>query len=139
MTASRSPDWEIVPVRELGEIRLGRQRSPFHLSGRHTTPYLRVANVFDGWIDYSDVLGMDFTPTERQTYYLRSGDVLLNEGQDIDLIGRCALFDGEPGVYCFQNSLIRLRCNESVLPAYCRAVFKFWLDTGRFAQVGRQT
>ena len=41
-------DWEIVPVRAVGEVRLGRQRAPQHQSGQFTMPYLRVANVFDG-------------------------------------------------------------------------------------------
>lgn len=135
----RSEPWQLVPVREAGEVRLGRQRSPLHQSGRFTTPYLRVANVFDGWIDYTDVLSMDFTPSERRVYGLRSGDILLNEGQSLELVGRSAVYEGEPGAYCFQNTLIRFRCNETSVPGYCRAVFNFWLETGRFAQVARQT
>jgi type I restriction enzyme S subunit len=140
MTAVPLPvSWQLVPVREAGEVRLGRQRSPLHQSGRFTTPYLRVANVFDGWIDYSDVLSMDFTPAERRLYGLLPNDILLNEGQSLELVGRSAVYEGEPGAYCFQNTLIRFRCKETTLPGYCRAVFKFWLDTGRFAQVARQT
>ena len=55
-------EWGVVTVRECGSVKLGRQRSPDQFSGRWTTPYLRVANVFDGFIDYSDILEMDFTP-----------------------------------------------------------------------------
>ena len=66
-------DWEIVPVRAVGEVRLGRQRAPQHQSGQFTMPYLRVANVFDGWIDFSDVSQMDFTPKERAIYGLHRG------------------------------------------------------------------
>jgi type I restriction enzyme S subunit len=41
-------EWRTAIVRECGSVQLGRQRSPVHMSGRWTTPYLRVANVFDG-------------------------------------------------------------------------------------------
>src|SRR5829696_1164572 len=63
-------EWEVLRVEEVGSVRLGRQRSPKHQTGRFTTPYLRVANVFDGFIDYTDVLEMDFTPSERENYSL---------------------------------------------------------------------
>src|SRR6266702_4096892 len=115
-----SLDWYWSTVREYGTIQLGRQRSPEHESGKHITPYLRVANVFDGYIDYSDVLTMNFTPSERRTYDLRRGDILLNEGQSLELVGRCAVYDGPDGV-CFQNTLIRYRCDQ-LLPTFARAI-----------------
>jgi type I restriction enzyme, S subunit len=42
-------------------------------------------------------------------------------------------------MYCFQNTLIRYRASKCALPAYCRSVFKWWLDTGAFQEVSRQT
>jgi type I restriction enzyme, S subunit len=132
-------DWEVLRVEEVGSVRLGRQRSPKHQSGRFTTPYLRVANVFDGWIDYTDVLSMDFTPTEKEIYGLLAGDILLNEGQSLELVGRSAMYEGEPNQYCFQNTLVRFRAFDENDPGYCQMVFKFWLDTGRFRDVARQT
>lgn len=131
--------WELVAVEDAGEVRLGRQRSPRHQTGQFTTPYLRVANVLDGWIDYSDVLLMDFTPKERETYSLQYGDILLNEGQSLELVGRSAIFTGISDAYCFQNTLVRFRSNGTTIPSYCRMVFKFFLDTGRFAKVAKQT
>ncbi len=132
-------EWDVVRVEEAGDVQLGRQRSPKYQTGRFFAPYLRVANVFDGFIDYSDVLEMDFTPREQEIYGLMPGDVLLNEGQSLELVGRSAVYEGLPNAYCFQNTLIRLRCNQTALPAYCRAVFKYWLDTGSFIPVAKQT
>jgi type I restriction enzyme S subunit len=132
-------EWEVITVETAGEVKLGRQRSPQHQTGRFSTPYLRVANVFDGWIDYSDVLEMDFTPSERITYGLQPGDILLNEGQSLELVGRSAIFPGPASKYCFQNTLIRFRSNGTTISEYCRAVFKYWLDTGRFQTIARQT
>jgi len=76
--------WRKVPLRELGHIQAGRQRSPQFTEGT-MRPYLRVANVFDGYIDTSDVLIMRFTDAEYRVYQLRHGDILLNEGQSREL------------------------------------------------------
>ena len=132
-------EWESCRVDEVGSIKLGRQRSPKHQSGRFTTPYLRVANVFDGFIDYSDILQMDFTPTEKETYSLIQGDVLLNEGQSLELVGRSAIYEGEPNRFCFQNTLIRFRSYPPNDPYFCRGIFKFFIDIGRFMTIARQT
>ncbi|MFJ8249522.1 restriction endonuclease subunit S [Streptomyces sp. NPDC094466] len=131
------PDTTWLPVNEVGEVRLGRQRSPEHSEGEFIRPYLRVANVFDGFIDYSDVLSMNFNPVEQERYELQPGDILLNEGQSIELVGRSALYDGPPGMF-FQNTLIRFRSAE-VLPEFARLVFKYWLDTGAFADIAKKT
>ena len=132
-------EWKTCRVDEVGSVKLGRQRSPKHQSGRFTTHYLRVANVFDGFIDYSDVLEMDFTPTEKDTYSLLPGDVLLNEGQSLELVGRSAIYDGEPYRFCFQNTLIRFRAYPPNEPRFCRGIFKFYIDIGRFMTIARQT
>ncbi len=132
-------EWEVRGVYDIGSVTLGRQLAPRYMSGKSPTPYLRVANVFDGWIDYSDVLEMDFTPSERGRFFLRSGDILLNEGQSLELVGRSAIFYGSEYTFCFQNTLIRFRVFEDVLPTYARIVFKWWLDTGAFRDVSRQT
>ena len=39
--------WEWVRVKSVGEVQLGRQRSPQYHSGPNMCPYLRVMNVFE--------------------------------------------------------------------------------------------
>jgi len=103
-------------------------------------PYLRVANVHDERIDYADVLSMNFTPAEQKRYALLPGDILLNEGQSLELVGRSAIYEGIPGEYCFQNSIVCFRTHPGVCtPRFVAAVFKRWLDLGRFMTVARQT
>lgn len=131
--------WDALPVQLAGSVQLGRQRAPRYQSGPNIRPYLRVANVFDGWIDYSDILSMSFSSIEEKQYRLEIGDILLNEGQSLELVGRSALYEGEPGAYCFQNTLVRFRAGNRCLPRFARAVFKFWLDTGRFMAVAHKT
>jgi type I restriction enzyme S subunit len=40
-------------------------------------PYLRAANVRDGYLDLSDVKEMNFSPAEQSIFALRRGDVLV--------------------------------------------------------------
>ncbi|MBQ1159706.1 restriction endonuclease subunit S [Streptomyces sp. A73] len=128
-----------VPVGKLGEVRMGKQLSPASRGVGDHYPYLRVANVFDGHIDYSDVHTMGFTQAERETYSLRPGDILLNEGQSLELVGRSAIYKGAEGKYCFQNTLVRFRSGERVLSDYAQAVFRHWLTTGVFARIAKKT
>jgi type I restriction enzyme S subunit len=132
-------DWRVSVVRSCGEVKLGRQRSPDQHSGKWTMPYLRVANVFDGFIEYSDILEMDFTPNERRVFSLVDGDILLNEGQSLELVGRSSIYRGDPHKYCFQNTLVRFRCNSDNEPEFFCHLFKRWLERGQFQRIAKQT
>lgn len=137
---SVNADVQWVPVGEVGEVRMGKQLSPASSreSGNHV-PYLRVANVLDGWIDYSDVKSMSFDALERERYSLAPGDILLNEGQSLELVGRSAIYDGRYGEFCFQNTLIRFRPGPCVISEYAQAVFAQWMSDGTFASVAKKT
>lgn len=132
--------WTSERVEEVGSVVLGRQRAPKYEKGPTIRPYLRVANVFDGWIDFSDILCMNFSPSEQVQYQLLPGDILLNEGQSLELVGRSTIYEGEPGAFCFQNTLVRFRCfPQKMIPLFARMLFKYWLDTGRFMTIAKQT
>lgn len=130
---------KVLPVRETGFVQLGRQRAPKYQTGASTKPYLRVANVFDGFFDYSDILQMDFDERDFETYRLREGDILLNEGQSRELVGRCAIYDGKIEDCCFQNTLIRFRAGDGVLIDYAYAFFQYCFHFGVFAAISSQT
>lgn len=102
-------------------------------------PYLRVANVLDGYVDYSDVYEMHFSRSDQEKYTVRPGDILLNEGQSTELVGRSAIYKGPEGRYCYQNSLVNLRVGPRVDAHWARAVFKRWLDIGHFTTIVKQT
>ncbi|MBA3532213.1 MAG: DUF262 domain-containing protein [Ardenticatenales bacterium] len=109
--------WKSCRLDTLAEVNGGRQRAPSKMTGLHTTPYLRAANVKLGQIDFSDVLEMDFTPEERLKYTLLPGDILLVEGNaSIENVGACAIYTEDmPKNHCFQNTLIRVRIlNENL-------------------------
>lgn len=131
--------WSIKRTQEVGDVQLGQQRHPKYESGTNIRPYLRVANVLDGWIDFRDLNEMHFPETDLSKFELQAGDVLLNEGQSFDLVGRSAVYRGEvPGICC-QKTLIRFRCGESLLPDFAQAYFQHCLYTGQFAAMCVQT
>lgn len=132
-------EWTWTRVDIAGDVLLGRQRAPVHHSGEHMRPYLRVANVLEGRLDLDDVKQMNFTPTEFERFALRTGDVLLNEGQAPELLGRPALYRGEINGCCFQKTLLRFRPETGIEPEYALLVFRHYMHSGRFLRENRIT
>lgn len=131
------PEW--TPVRDLGDVRMGKQLSPDSRAAVEHYPYLRVANVHAGRIDYSDVNTMGFTKAERSVYALNPGDILLNEGQSLELVGRSAIYRDAPGKFFFQNTLVRFRPERRVTSEYAQIIFEYWLQAGVFAGIAKKT
>lgn len=129
--------WIWTSVDQVGQVLLGRQRAPKYQQGRHLHPYLRVANVYENRINTSDVLRMNFEPEEYRIYRLETNDILLNEGQSHELIGRPAMFRGEMPGACFQNTLIRFRAYPGVSPSYALIVFRHYFHSGRFQKIAK--
>lgn len=130
--------WEITTTGEAGHIDLGRQRHPDWHHGPEMHPYLRVANVFEDRIDTSDVMEMDFSGVFEK-FKLKTGDVLLNEGQSPHLVGRPALYRGTPPNVAFTNSLLRFRARPDVLPEWALMVFRRHMHARRFMREVRIT
>ena len=102
-------------------------------------PYLRVANVFEDRIDVGDVMEMHFSSEDEAAYSLEAGDILLNEGQSLELVGRPAMFRGELPRACFTNTLVRFRAGPAVLPKFALAVFRHYMHSGRFRAIAKIT
>ncbi len=131
--------WRLMTVGEAGRLQLGRQRAPRYHSGANLKPYLRVANVFEDHIDLSDLKSMHFDSDEFERYRLHDGDVLLNEGQTPELLGRPAIYREHHGELAFTNSLIRFQACAGVDPRWALAVFRHHMHAGRFKRESRIT
>ncbi|PKN41230.1 MAG: restriction endonuclease [Deltaproteobacteria bacterium HGW-Deltaproteobacteria-18] len=82
-------------------------------------PYMRVANVQDGWIDTSDMKSISVSPTDVARFSIKKGDLLLTEGGDPDKLGRGAVWDGSISPCIHQNHIFKVRFDTSfVLPEY---------------------
>ncbi len=131
-------DWEVCPVGQKGEVVTGKALA---VNGQgKQRPYLRTKNVFDGRIDINDVLTMPMTEDQFAQFRLRHGDVLLNEGQSLELVGRCAMYQDEyPEPCAIQNQLLRFRARDGVSGVFASYLFRYCQQTGVFARIALQT
>jgi len=137
--AGSVPDgWKIFSVLEMGEVVTGKALA-VNAPGKQR-PYLRTKNVFDGRIDIADVLTMPMSDEQFAQFQVRRGDILLNEGQSLELVGRCALYSGEyPEPCAIQNQLIRFRAHQGVSAKFASYLFRYCQQTGVFARIALQT
>lgn len=105
--------WRNAPIGQIGNVQLGRQRSPKDHAGPHMRRYLRAANITWSGVDLTDVKEMNFSPAEFETFKLAKGDVLLNEGSgSASEVGKPCVWGGEIADVCFQNTLLRVRPHQ---------------------------
>ena len=114
-------------VRNLGSmarivsgVTLGSKESG---SGGLKVPYLRVANVQDGYLDLAEIKTVRVTRKELEQLRLQVGDVLMNEGGDFDKLGRGAVWSGEIEDCVHQNHVFRVRTDSSSLLPYFLAFY----------------
>ncbi|MFE0202536.1 restriction endonuclease subunit S [Streptomyces sp. NPDC058985] len=130
--------WEYRRVTEMGDVLAGKA---LNVSGAGALrPYLRTKNVLDGRIDLGDVLWMPMTDAEFERFGIERGDVLLNEGQSLELVGRCSMYNGEFGASCtMQNQLLRFRAHRGTSPEFAAHLFRHCQQTGVFAAIATKT
>jgi type I restriction enzyme, S subunit len=88
--------WDISRLKFLAHVQGGVAKGrDLGDAGTIRVPYLRVANVQDGYIDLEDVAEIDILPGELARYALKPGDVLMNEGGDFDKLGRGQVWKGQ--------------------------------------------
>lgn len=131
-------EWETKRVDEWGDVLAGKAlavNAPGPLR-----PYLRTKNVLDGAIDVQDVLAMPMTDAEFKRFEILDGDVLLNEGQSLHLVGRAAIYRSQLGQRCaMQNQLLRFRASSSTCPEFAAQAFRRCQQDGTFASIATQT
>ena len=115
------PDhWEIVPLKYISTVQSGVTLGKNYASSKTTKsfPYLRVANVQDGYIDLSTVTEIVLPVREAKNYLLRTGDILVTEGGDIDKLGRGNCWDGQIEECLHQNHVFAVRILKRVRPEF---------------------
>ena len=120
---SRIPaSWTIHPLIDLAEVRSGvAKNSSRTLTKPVALHYLRVANVQDGFLDLSEMSKIRINVGEVAKYAVLPGDVLMNEGGDLDKLGRGALWRGEYAPCVHQNHVFVVRCGHSLTPDFLDA------------------
>ena len=82
-------------------------------------PYLRVANVQDGYLNLSEIKSICIDRSRLERFSLRDEDVLVNEGGDFDKLGRGAIWDNRVSPCVHQNHVFVVRTDKSwLLPKF---------------------
>jgi type I restriction enzyme S subunit len=128
--------WVWARVDQVGDVQLGRQRSPKNRSDKYPTKYIRAANITESGLALDDVFDMDFSPTEQETYRLHAGDVLLSEASGSpDQVGKTAVWNNEIENCCFQNTIIRFRPHDGLSSSYVLVVLRHYYFNKVFAKI----
>ncbi|MDE2877913.1 hypothetical protein [Candidatus Palauibacter soopunensis] len=125
--------WCWATVDQVSAVTGGLTKNPSRSRLPIRYPYLRVANVYADEIRLDDVRTIGVSEKELDRVLLRSGDLLVVEGNgSADQIGRVAQWQGDLAPCCHQNHLIKVRCPISA----CRSR---WMLLWLLSPLGRRT
>jgi type I restriction enzyme S subunit len=109
--------WDVVPLKYLADVQSGitvgkRYDADQALVAR---PYLRVANVQDGYLDLESISSIEVPLRDVEQYELRPGDVVVTEGGDFDKLARGYVWRGEIAGCLHQNHIFAVRPHQNRL------------------------
>lgn len=113
-------DWQHVRLADISDIQGGVTKDAKKQSvDNEEVPYLRVANVQRGYLDLREMKTIRVPESKLSGLLLEPGDVLFNEGGDIDKLGRGWVWEGQIDRCSFQNHVFRARLfDKSNQPKY---------------------
>jgi type I restriction enzyme, S subunit len=107
--------WHATTLELHGEIRTGIAKGKRDIRDPVSRPYLRVANVQDGFLDLEEIKWIEVAPSDVERYSLKRGDVLLTEGGDFNKLGRGSVWLEEIPGCLHQNHVFAVRPNQKTL------------------------
>ena len=133
--------WRLAKLEETADIvsgiTKGRKLRQQQVS---SVPYLRVANVQDGFLRLEEIKTIPATADEIAQYRLQKDDILLTEGGDPDKLGRGAVWRGEIDMCIHQNHISRVRLtNDSLVSDYVSALLGSAYGKRYFLKAAKQT
>ena len=132
--------WPVVSLASQADVRSGEAKGKRYDDQELVSrPYMRVANVQDGYLMLDEVKHIEVTAQESESYRLEVGDVLLTEGGDPDKLGRGAVWRGEVDECIHQNHVFRVRVGASAIPDFVNS--QLGSDRGKryFLRAAKQT
>lgn len=112
-------DWHVSLLRDLAKIRSGvAKNSNVSVNDPVLVHYLRVANVQDGFLDLSEMSKIEISRNDLKRFAVLPGDVLMNEGGDLDKLGRGSIWLGQFNPCVHQNHVFVVRCGPCLSSKY---------------------
>ncbi len=139
--ATNPQAWPVHPLSAVAEVISGVAKGRKLDPGEAVElPYMRVANVKDGYLDLTEVKTIEIKRGEVEKLLIRPGDLLMTEGGDPDKLGRAALWAGEIEACVHQNHVFKVRSDRACLsPAYLRALAGSAYGKAYFLSVAKKT
>ncbi len=133
--------WEVSQLKNFSVIQSGIAKGKkIDRSKAVSIPYMRVANVQDGYLDLREIKKLEILPTDINKYILREGDLLLTEGGDPDKLGRGAIWYGKIKPCVHQNHIFCVRPDQTLAePEYLSALIGSERGKRYFLQAAKQT
>lgn len=124
--------WHCVALKRCAKVKSGITLGKQYPVGTKlvSVPYLRVANVQDGFVSIETVTTLNVTPEEAAQYALPKGCVLMTEGGDRDKLGRGCVWNGEIENCIHQNHIFAVTVNDKLL-------LNKWLEYVSACDIGR--
>jgi type I restriction enzyme S subunit len=139
--ATNPKGWPVGPLKEAADIGSGVTKGR-KIDGKAAieVPYLRVANVQDGFLDLTEIKTITILETEREKYALEVGDMVMTEGGDLDKLGRGYVWNGELPYCAHQNHVFRVRSDRAqVDPLFLAAFIQSFAAKSYFLRVAKRT
>jgi len=133
--------WGWKRLSEISQLRGGVTKGR-KFNGKKTVqlPYLRVANVQDGYLDLREIKLIEALPEDKEKYALKVDDLLFTEGGDRDKLGRGTVWRGEIADCIHQNHIFRARLLTSeVVPDFISLATKSDFSRRYFFENASQT
>ena len=111
-------NWRTEPLIKIASLQTGLMKGKRYDGETIRLPYLRVANVQDGFLDLSEVKEIEIDVSKVSRYSLKKGDVLFTEGGDFDKLGRGTVWEAQIPNCLHQNHIFVVRPNENILNPY---------------------
>jgi type I restriction enzyme S subunit len=132
--------WTWASLAQLSEIQGGIQKQPKRAPRSNAFPYLRVANVYRGRLDLSEIEYMELFGEELEKLRLQTGDLLIVEGNGSPSeIGRMAIWRGEIANCVHQNHIIRARLIGGTVPIFFASYWNSPMGSGEVLRLAGST
>ena len=91
-------------------------------------PVMRMGNIKDGELDFSNLKYFDKNYEGINKYALEDGDLLFNRTNSAELVGKSALYKKHHRKSIFASYLIRVKVNKlNYSPEFLKLFYKFYL------------